>query len=111
MYSNLGVAPSQDASDHQNYYIFNRESQPKPSFTTVTVRGPHPTCNALLKCSTFSPVLPSILRKENGSKPKVLRRLRLFCKNQCTGKFLVGATKKKQSGNPRVAILPTSVLV
>ena len=28
--------------DHQDYYMFNRESQPKPSFTTVTVRGPHP---------------------------------------------------------------------
>ena len=35
--------PSQDASDHQNYYNFNGESQPKPSFTTVTVRGPHPS--------------------------------------------------------------------
>ena len=30
----LGVAPSLDSSDHQDYYIFNRESQPNPSFTT-----------------------------------------------------------------------------
>ncbi len=29
-------------SDHQDYYIFSRDSC-KPSFTTVTVRGPHPT--------------------------------------------------------------------
>ena len=41
-YRSLGVAPSQDSSDHQNYYIFSRESQPKPSFPTVTGRGPHP---------------------------------------------------------------------
>ena len=30
----LDVAPSQDASDHQDYYIFSRGSQPKPSFAT-----------------------------------------------------------------------------
>ena len=35
----LDVAPSQDASDHQDYYIFSRGSRTKPSFTTVTVRG------------------------------------------------------------------------
>ena len=36
------VWPPPCNSDHQDYYIFNRESQPKPSFTTVTVRGPYP---------------------------------------------------------------------
>ena len=30
----LDVAPSHDASDHQDYYILSRESQAKPSFTT-----------------------------------------------------------------------------
>ena len=37
------VWPPHSNSDHQDYYMFNRESQPrpKPSFTTVTVRGPH----------------------------------------------------------------------
>ena len=28
----LGCPPSQDARHHQEYYIFSRESQPKPSF-------------------------------------------------------------------------------
>ena len=41
------VWPPHSNSDHQDYYIFNRESQPKPSFTTVTVRGPHPNCTTL----------------------------------------------------------------
>ena len=31
----LGMAPSQDASDHQDSYISTRESQPKPNFTTI----------------------------------------------------------------------------
>ena len=35
----LGCPPSQDASHHQDYYIFSRGSQPKPSFATVTGRG------------------------------------------------------------------------
>ena len=30
----LGMAPSQDASDHQDYYISSRESQSKPLFAT-----------------------------------------------------------------------------
>ena len=38
----LGVAPSQDASHHQIYYIFRIGDSYKPSFTTVTGRGPHP---------------------------------------------------------------------
>ena len=36
VYGISGVAPSQDASDHQDYYMFSRESQPKPSFATDT---------------------------------------------------------------------------
>ena len=35
----LGLPPTQDASHHQDYYIFSRESQPKPSFATVTGWG------------------------------------------------------------------------
>ena len=31
--------PPPSNSDHQDYYIFNRESQPKPSFVTVTGWG------------------------------------------------------------------------
>ena len=31
----LGMAPSQDASDHQDSYISTRESQPKPNFATI----------------------------------------------------------------------------
>ena len=38
----LGMAPSQDASDHQDCYMFSRKSPTKPSFATVTGRGPHP---------------------------------------------------------------------
>ena len=30
----LGLPPTQDASHHQDFYIFSRESQPKPSFAT-----------------------------------------------------------------------------
>ena len=38
------MAPSQDASDHQDYYIFSRGFQPKPSFATGILGGdnPHP---------------------------------------------------------------------
>ena len=36
------MAPSQDSSHHQDYYMFSGGSQPKPSFPTVTGRGPHP---------------------------------------------------------------------
>ncbi len=38
----LWMWPPPSNSHHQEYYIFNRESQPKPSFATVTGRGPHP---------------------------------------------------------------------
>ena len=34
---NLELPPTQDSSDHQDCSIFSRESQPKPSFVTVTV--------------------------------------------------------------------------
>ena len=34
--------PPHSNSDHQDYHIFNRGSRKKPSFTTVTVRGPYP---------------------------------------------------------------------
>ena len=37
----LGVAPSQDSSDHQDYYIFSRDPH-KPSYATVAGRGPTP---------------------------------------------------------------------
>ncbi len=42
---NLGCPPSQDSSHHQDYYILGRESQPKPSFATVTGRGDNPIYN------------------------------------------------------------------
>ena len=38
----IGCGPLPSNSHHQDYYIFNRESQPKPSFTTVTGRGATP---------------------------------------------------------------------
>ena len=42
------VWPPHSNSDHQDYYIFSRGSQTKPSFVpTVTVRGPYPS-NACL---------------------------------------------------------------
>ena len=76
----LGVAPSQDASHHQDYYIFNRKSQPKPSFTTVTVRGPHPSCGFLILApSSFVFFLPQGLspwswqRHENRSMNETCR--------------------------------------
>ena len=40
------VWPPPCNSDHQDYYIFSRNPY-KPSFTTVTVRGPYPTQNLL----------------------------------------------------------------
>ena len=45
----LGVAPSQDASDHQEYHIFSRGSQPKPSFATGILGGGHPECILLTR--------------------------------------------------------------
>ena len=33
--STLELPPTQDSSDHQDYYIFNRESQTKPSFEFI----------------------------------------------------------------------------
>ena len=35
------MAPSQDSSDHQDYYSFSRKSRTKPSFATVTGIGGH----------------------------------------------------------------------
>ena len=35
----LGLPPTQDSSHHQDYYIFSRESQPKPSFATGILGG------------------------------------------------------------------------
>ena len=35
-------SPAQDSSHHQDYSIFSRGSQPKPSFVTVTGRGDNP---------------------------------------------------------------------
>ena len=37
------VVPPPSNSHHQDYYIFNRESQPKPSFATVAGRGDNPS--------------------------------------------------------------------
>ena len=37
------MAPSLDSSDHQDYYMFSRGFQPKPSLSTVTGRGPYQT--------------------------------------------------------------------
>ena len=39
----LGMAPY-----HQDYYMFSRESQPKPLFATVTGKGPHPNYGTTL---------------------------------------------------------------
>ena len=39
----LGVAPSQDASDHQGYHVFRLGDPYKPSFATVTGKGPPQT--------------------------------------------------------------------
>ena len=39
----LGCPPSQDASHHQDYYIFRIGDPYKPSFATVTGRGDNPT--------------------------------------------------------------------
>ena len=39
----LGVAPSQDASDHQDDITFLVGDPYKPSFPTVTGRGPYPS--------------------------------------------------------------------
>ena len=38
----LGCPPAQDSSHHQDYSVFSRGSQPKPSFATVTGRGDNP---------------------------------------------------------------------
>ena len=36
------VCPPPSNSEHQDYFIFSRGSQPKPSFATVTGREPQP---------------------------------------------------------------------
>ena len=38
--------PPHSNSDYQDYYIFSRGSQPKPSFPTV--RGPYPNDDAIM---------------------------------------------------------------
>ena len=38
----LGCPPSQDASDHQDYYVFFVGGAYKPGFATVTGRGDNP---------------------------------------------------------------------
>ena len=35
----LGMATSQDSSDHLGFYMFSRDSQPKPFLSTVAGRG------------------------------------------------------------------------
>ena len=45
----LGLPPTQDSSHHQDYYIFSRESQPKPLFATVTGRGDNPSYTRIKK--------------------------------------------------------------
>ena len=40
----LGCPPAQDASHHQEYYIFSRGSQPKPSFATGILGGGTTQC-------------------------------------------------------------------
>ena len=51
---NLGVAPSQDASHHQDYEPVLIGNPYKPSFATVTGRGPHPRYNAIASFSGVS---------------------------------------------------------
>ena len=48
----LGLPPTLDASHHQDYYIFSRESRTKPSFATVTGWGVDPkyTWNLISLC-------------------------------------------------------------
>ncbi len=38
-YFTLGLPPTQDSSHHDDYYIFSRESQPKPPFATGILGG------------------------------------------------------------------------
>ena len=35
----LDLPPTQDCTHHQDYYIFSRESRPKPSFATGILGG------------------------------------------------------------------------
>ena len=67
----LGCPPSQDASHHQDYYIFSRGSRAKPSFATVTGRGDNPSGIELL-CFLALEVQPTkqgmVLRMIHGSQ-------------------------------------------
>ena len=54
--------PPHSNSDHQDYYIFSRGSQPKPSFPTVTVRGPYPNDDAMIMMSSTRWVVTPKLR-------------------------------------------------
>ena len=38
----LGCPPSQDASDHQDYFMFRIGDSYKPSFATITGKGDNP---------------------------------------------------------------------
>ncbi len=49
----LELPPTQDSSHHQDYSIFSRESQPKPSCVTGTGWGLHPIYT--YECRIFSP--------------------------------------------------------
>ena len=60
-YYNLGCPPAQHASHHQDYYIFSRGSQPKPSFATVTRRGDNPNYNQLSLLSLLLSLLLQVL--------------------------------------------------
>ena len=46
----LGVAPSQDSSDHQDYHIFRIGVSYKSSFGAVAGREPHPKYTIQLDC-------------------------------------------------------------
>ena len=66
------VWPHHSNSDHQDYYILSRESQPKPSFATVTGRGPYPS---------YIPQVPAvtpILRRYDESPPFTSPEVRLL---------------------------------
>ena len=50
------VVPPASNSHHQDYSIFNRESQPKPLFVTITGRGDNPIYTGWYDvCSDWAP--------------------------------------------------------
>ena len=56
LYEILWVVPLPSNIYHQDYYIFSRGSQPKPSFATVTGRGDNPR-------NTRSPIIMATSEK------------------------------------------------